>query len=184
MRTEVENKGEPEPRKRPVLGFLGRASLTLTSLLPRQVSYFLGGVLGWLVSFLPLRERRATRVNLALCFPELPPRERGRLARQSFMEVGRYMLALGGLWKWERARFERLFESVRGEDAMEAAIARGKGIIVVVPHLGGWELAGFPSLVVRRGTPAWRDGQPVGPEAGGELLLFAPPRPRAAEGAG
>jgi KDO2-lipid IV(A) lauroyltransferase len=144
MRARVENKGEPEPRRRPVLGLLGRASLTLTSLLPRQVAYFLGGALGWLVSFLPLRERRATRVNLGLCFPELSPAQRGRLARRSFMEAGRTMLALGGLWKWERARFERLLESVQGEDVVDAAIAAGKGIIVAVPHLGGWELAGFP----------------------------------------
>lgn len=43
----------------------------------------------------------------------------------------------------------------------------------------GWPLAGFPSLVTRRGVVAWRDGAPTG-EAGGELLRWSAPR-RAAQ---
>ena len=148
MRAEVEEKGaEPEPRRRPVLGFLGRASLALTGALPRRVAYFLGGALGWLASFLPTRERRATRVNLELCFPELSSAERRRLARRSFMEVGRTMLELGAIWTWESERFDPLIESIQGEDALDAAIAAGKGVIAVVPHLGCWELSGYPLSV-------------------------------------
>lgn len=40
----------------------------------------------------------------------------------------------------------------------------------------GWELAGFPQLVVRRGTPVWRDGRAL-VEAGGRPLDLEPPQP-------
>jgi dihydroorotase (multifunctional complex type) len=42
----------------------------------------------------------------------------------------------------------------------------------------GLELAGFPEVVVRRGTVAWRGGDVTG-TAGGEPLELAPVRPRA-----
>lgn len=41
----------------------------------------------------------------------------------------------------------------------------------------GWELAGFPQVVVRRGVVAFAEGEPR-VEAGGEPLALQPPRPR------
>lgn len=43
----------------------------------------------------------------------------------------------------------------------------------------GWRLCGFPSLVVRRGVIAWRDGRPAEPGPGGESLRWGAPRPLA-----
>jgi KDO2-lipid IV(A) lauroyltransferase len=106
------------------------------------VAYRLDGFLGWVASHLPIRETNATRVNLALCFPELSGADRRALGRRSFVEVGRYFLELGGVWGWPRERTMALITKVSGEEVLDAALAAGRGVIVVMPHIGSWELAG------------------------------------------
>jgi KDO2-lipid IV(A) lauroyltransferase len=148
--------GRKPPRPRPLLGRLGRFGLWATARMPRSVSYGLGGFLGSVASYLPTRERLATRVNLELCFPELSPAERRRLARRSFAEAGRYIHEMGAVWCWDAERTLGLIESVEGEERMRAAIAKGKGVIAVTPHLGSWELAGgflasrYPTVALYR----------------------------------
>jgi len=135
--------GRRETPPRPFLGFLGLVGLRLAALLPRRVAYAVGGGAGWLASFLPTREKLATRVNLEICFPELSGRERQRLARASFAETGRTLVELGAMWCWGRERILGLVHEVRGEECLKEALAHGKGAIMVMPHLGSWELTGL-----------------------------------------
>ncbi len=135
--------GRALPPPRPVLGWLGRAGVRLGAMIPTPVAYALGGVLGRIVSRLPTRETLATRVNLELCFPDLSGAERRALGRRSFAETSRYFLELGGIWSWDRDRIMALVEGTSGEELLEAAHEKGRGVIVVMPHIGSWELAGI-----------------------------------------
>lgn len=130
-------------RPRPVLGALGVVGLRLAAWLPRRVAYAIGGWAGRAASFLPIRERRATLVNLRIAFPELSAAERARLARESFAETGRNLMELGAMWCWDQQRLLRLVREVRGEEHLREALAGGKGAIMVMPHLGSWELTGL-----------------------------------------
>ncbi len=103
----------------------------------------LGGFAGRMLAALPTDARRATRLNLAMCMPALPAGERRDLERASLVESGRTMLELGALWCWPRERVLALVREVEGLDVLLAARARGKGVLLLTPHLGAWELAGL-----------------------------------------
>jgi KDO2-lipid IV(A) lauroyltransferase len=89
------------------------------------------------------RVRGSLRVNLELCYPELEPTVRRELARKSVAHGVAAMLELGPLWRWERERVLGLVQEVVGREHWEAACAGGRGIVLITPHLGAWELTGL-----------------------------------------
>jgi KDO2-lipid IV(A) lauroyltransferase len=114
--------------------------LRLFALLPLPAAHAIGAFLGWLFWLLPTEARRVTRINLALCLPELDPHQRARLARRSLMETGKTFTETGALWFWAPQRVLDLVREVRGLEHLEAAEGRGRGLIGLTPHLGAWEL--------------------------------------------
>jgi phosphatidylinositol dimannoside acyltransferase len=67
--------------------------------------------------------------------------EVARVARRAFQNYGRMLtdfILLGGISPEELlARV-----SIEGRDELDAALARGRGVIMAVPHMGSWDMAG------------------------------------------
>jgi KDO2-lipid IV(A) lauroyltransferase len=124
---------------RPLLAALGRLGLSLAARLSPPVAYRLGGALGRLYGCLPTRSAHAARVNLEICFPELSPRERRALFRESFANAGRCFLEFGRIWCGRDQGLPGIVREVRGQGVFERACAQGKGVILIMPHLGSWE---------------------------------------------
>lgn len=141
-----DGAGSPEPpevRRRSLQAALTRAGFALTARLPLRVSQGLGAFLGALTFRLRRRTRHVTLVNLALCFPELSQRERRHLGRASVAHTGRFVLELGGIWSWPRERTLALVREVEGKEQVEEALRRGRGVLLITPHFGSWELVGL-----------------------------------------
>ena len=81
-------------------------------------------------------ERHIRRVQ-----PDISERAIRRSSRRAFQAYARYYVESFRLPRLSRRRVERGF-SVEGFEHIEQAIARGKGAILALPHLGGWEWAG------------------------------------------
>jgi KDO2-lipid IV(A) lauroyltransferase len=120
-----------------------QGALHLFARLPLPASHRIGAALGWLLTAVPNDLKRITAINLSLCFPDLSIRERRRLLEQSLIEIGKTFAETGALWLWNKERVLGLACRVYGEDLLVQALAQGKGIILVSPHLGAWELAGL-----------------------------------------
>ena len=96
------------------------------------------------------RDRRLARANLARVHPELPETMVRRRARRVFEEIGRNA--------YDFLRYPRLSPTDRaslvtleGEEHLGAALAPGRGALLVTGHLGNWEVmaahlsaAGYP----------------------------------------
>lgn len=121
-------------------GEIGAALLRSLSLLPLTWSQRLGAAIGYSSLLLNTREVRIARQNIVLCFPELDTKEQEALLKQSFLQSGK--LAAEIAYVWFRPPSESLshIKQVHGEDIMEAAHQQNKGVIVVLPHLGNWEM--------------------------------------------
>jgi KDO2-lipid IV(A) lauroyltransferase len=119
------------------------AFLQLAATLPRGMRAALaqlGGALLWLTGS---RSRKTTETNLALCFPNLSAAERQSLAKQSLIETVRLGLEMGPAWLWSADRSLAMIDHVEGREHMEAARAAGRGIVILAPHIGNWELLGL-----------------------------------------
>lgn len=107
--------------------------------LPLQAAF--GWVLGHLLYLLVAPRRRVVLINLRLCFPELDEEQRRRLARQNFVAVTRSMLERGVIWWASKHRIRRLVE-LHGVDKVRTAHAEGRGVVMLVPHFVGLDMAG------------------------------------------
>lgn len=140
-RARSERSKQRPATGRPLTAWAGRSLLGLASHTPLSWLHGLGSGLGRLGARLPLQEVRATRINLELCFPELPAAERSRLARASLGQTAAMLLELGHFWMRPVEQILARVVEVRGLEHFEHAMARGRGVICAAPHLGAWELA-------------------------------------------
>ncbi|HEX6127120.1 MAG TPA: lysophospholipid acyltransferase family protein [Pyrinomonadaceae bacterium] len=120
--------------------------------LPRKAAVNAGVVLGRIAYNLAGGLRRVASRNLEIAFPEKTQAERERIALGSFENLGRL---LGELAQFPRATPEQLrdliefeFESEESKAKseikwFEAERAKGRGIILLGPHLGNWEMGVF-----------------------------------------
>lgn len=116
--------------------------------LPFLLIWALGGLLGRLGYLLAGSRRRVGRRNLELCLPNMTTLARERLLRAHFGWLGVSALSQGVGWGISRARLARLV-TIRNRDVIDACIAAGRPVIVLVPHFIGLELGGaaFTGLV-------------------------------------
>jgi Kdo2-lipid IVA lauroyltransferase/acyltransferase len=114
--------------------------IRLVALLPLPVAHAIGYLLGWLFYLVQNPHREVSRRNIALCLPELSPRERRRMLRRALIETGKTAMESPIMWFSSRERTLSLVRKEIGKEALEAAQQKGKGVIIVAPHLGSWEL--------------------------------------------
>lgn len=98
---------------------------------------------GPLVHRVSRREREVTEINLAEVYPDCSDPERRDLARLSLTHSTATMLELGFAWMAEPGRVETAILEVRGRELLDEARAEGRGVIVLAPHFGNWEVLNF-----------------------------------------
>ena len=117
--------------------------LHTTALLPLPIAHLLGVLIGYGLILTPNRTKRIAKINLALCFPELPAAHKSRLLRKTLIETGKTFTESGILWLGSKNRLKRLIKNVEGEDIIQRAQEEGKGAIFIIPHIGNWEIIGL-----------------------------------------
>jgi KDO2-lipid IV(A) lauroyltransferase len=120
-----------------------KLSLRLFAVLPWGLVHAFGAGLARLMVAFPNRTRHVTRVNIALCFPQMSPRGQDQLATRALIEMGKTGAEMGPLWYWPRERVLGLVNGCSGREPVDAAFAEGRGGIITTPHLGNWEMAGL-----------------------------------------
>ena len=109
----------------------------------------LGALLGRLAFALHIR-RRVALEGLLRAFPEKTPRERRRIARASYAQLGRSLVEIALARRTPDAELARLV-SFDGWEKFEPTRAAGRGAVFAVGHYGNWELLG--RAFARRGLP-------------------------------
>lgn len=108
-----------------------------------RINQQIGQILGWLMWKFSPRSVRISRINIEHCFPELSPGKQNELVRSSLIETGKTMTEISAFWCWEKNRVLDLVKEINGKNLLEEAYAQGRGLVVLTPHLGAWELAGL-----------------------------------------
>jgi KDO2-lipid IV(A) lauroyltransferase len=129
------------PIRQQLLDQLIRALIHLVARLPLAVIHRLGSGLAWGMIRLPNRQRRNALANIVACLPELSSAEQIALRDANLREFGKTYLEIGFLWLRPVEELLGLVREVSGAELLRRA--DGKGLIVLSPHIGAWELAGL-----------------------------------------
>lgn len=112
-----------------------------------RIGEWIGGL-----GYRPLGIRRAVvERQVRAAFPGLAESEVLRIARASYEHLGRTSIEAALISALSPDQVRAMFEGVEGADALAAARAEGKGVLLVSGHLGNWELAG--AFVAASGVP-------------------------------
>ena len=120
------------------------------SLLPLSFNQTIGAAIGWLAWVTNSRARLVTEFNLQHCFPNMQDTERQALGLASLQHTGKQLTECAWIWHRQPRNTLTLVGEVRGEQLLQDALDSERGIIIVSPHIGNWELC---SLVLSQQTP-------------------------------
>ncbi len=129
--------------------------LRVVSILPLALLRFKGVCLGWLMWRFNAQAAKVSRENLTYAYPNLSPAQRERLVRLSLQESGKTGFEMAAVWtrgeSWleeaivaeENPELLHCNGNSEGDDKGDAGLV-GKGVMVLSPHVGNWEvLSGY-----------------------------------------
>jgi len=121
--------------------WLGLLLLRLLALLPYSWLVVLGKAVGTLMLQLPLGFIRTARRNIELCLPQMGAAERETLLKRHFESLGVGLFEIAFAWWGSPARFNALIQ-IDGREHLQAALAQGRGVILLTAHFTTLEMGG------------------------------------------
>ncbi len=129
---------------------IARAVAASFQVLPEKAAMGVGTALGNLAYFLDFKHRKIALNNLELALGETyPERERRAIARKNFVNLARNFVVFCRIPKIRRNTLARTVK-FHGKKPVMDALARGKGIIFFLAHLGNWEVMVTLPLLLKR----------------------------------
>lgn len=113
-----------------------RLLFRMIAALPLRTVQALGAALARVAFALSARERQRLEQNMRCAGYDDP-----QLRRAAVAEAGKTLLEMPWLWTRPQDEVVRLVQSVEGDAFVREALAQGKGIIYLTPHLGSFEVA-------------------------------------------
>lgn len=126
------------------LAAIGLSVLWLVNLLPYSGKICLGKALGSGLYYVLRRRRHIASINLKLCFPELSDKKRERLIRECYVNLGAGLIETAMGWWTNESKIHPMV-GFEGREHLDAAIAQGKGVILVGAHFSSLDLG--PKLI-------------------------------------
>jgi KDO2-lipid IV(A) lauroyltransferase len=119
--------------------WIGLFLLRILVMLPYRWLLFIGRVLGRVLRPLLTGFSRTARRNMELCLPHLTEQEREALIDRHFESLGVALFETAMSWWASDARICAL-STVEGREHLEAALARGKGVLLLSAHFTTLEI--------------------------------------------
>lgn len=108
--------------------------------LPLVVVHFMGAALGMTLAAFSQKDRALLRENLEQSGICKDPSALDKLVWANIAESGKGLLETFAVWQRSEACLLSWVKQCDGWDEVEAALAEGKGIIFLTPHLGCYEI--------------------------------------------
>ena len=137
----MSDSAKPESvafKERVAVGLL-KASASLPLALSRAIGHLIGRVTFWMKG----RMYSVTDENLSLCFPQMQADQRQRLVLESLIQTSQMMMETGAVWLRDYDWVKQRILKVHDRHILDDALAENRGVILLAPHLGNWEVLGL-----------------------------------------
>lgn len=108
-----------------------------------RTMWSLAGVASRVLYAVSRRERHVSRRNLEVAYPDDDGEQRRSRIQASLRHSAATMLELGFAWIADPRRVDASIVEVHGRELLDEARAEGRGVIVLAPHFGNWEVLNF-----------------------------------------
>ncbi|MBE58770.1 MAG: hypothetical protein CMD66_05115 [Gammaproteobacteria bacterium] len=110
-------------------------------IIPSFVQRFLSKFVSFYLMVVPNQSAEITKLNIELAYPELSERQRLEFVRASLVDLGHKFFSLISTWVRPTQNSYQLVKVVSGLDTFQRVSAK-KPTLILLPHIGNWELFG------------------------------------------
>ncbi len=89
------------------------------------------------------RLRQVTEENLAICYPDMDSKQRETLAKNSLKHLAMTAMELAPIWQRPVTAVLNAVVEVEGYEDFKQALSDDRGLIILAPHFGSWEVIGL-----------------------------------------
>lgn len=108
---------------------------------PILFSRFYARILAGIVNLLHVSKTSKTiRLNIEICLPQLSKQERERITRAAIRNELQSYMEFFTIWGSSTQKNISRIRQIHGEHLVHEALAEGKGLVLIVPHFGTWEI--------------------------------------------
>lgn len=116
--------------------------ITLLGFIPLSIARAIGRGIGHLAIKKNGKIMRYTNANIRACFPTMSSKEQDELAERSVLQTGTLLFETLSIWSRSTEFLDGVIKSIDGEELVHEALSANKGLIILAPHLGNWEVLG------------------------------------------
>jgi len=115
-----------------------RLFLSLCSILPLKINHIFGSSIGKLLYIFGSEAKKVSAQNIKICFPELTSAGQDSLLKNALIHTGKNLTESGLIWNQSFSKNANYVSDFYGEHYLDSP----KKTILLVPHIGCWELTG------------------------------------------
>ncbi|MDP6728051.1 MAG: lysophospholipid acyltransferase family protein [Gammaproteobacteria bacterium] len=112
--------------------------LFFCSKLPLKINHLVGGFVGLLIYAINSKSKKVATRNIDICFPKMSKVEKRILVKKSLIETGKNLTESSLIWNQSFDQNKKYIRNIYGEQYME----QNNKTILLVPHIGCWEITG------------------------------------------
>jgi len=121
--------------------WLGLSLMRLSIYFPVKMQLWAGYLLAFVMSPLMKDRKKIAQKNLELCFPELSEQQRQQLLQDNFHTMGMMLIETALSWWASDKQLEKRVQ-YEGLEHLDAALDKGKGVVLLTGHFTSMELGG------------------------------------------
>lgn len=138
--TTPQHEDRSKPASDLPLDFRRSALADFIAQIPKKHIICLGKMVGRLISYFDIRNRRIVRRNLQFIYPQWSRNQIHSLSKSIFQHLGIILLEFLQMAYLSPAELTSRIK-VEGEEILNEALANQRGAVLISAHIGNWEIA-------------------------------------------
>ncbi len=127
--------------KESILYYCVKTFAWLIRLLPVSIALWVGRCIGLFAYYFDVKHKSQAYANLKIAFADVKSsQELKQITKTLFTNYGQNLIELFRMPLLDRSKFDE-FVKMEGQEHIQEALKKGKGVILIAMHFGSWEMA-------------------------------------------